>query len=103
MAKFGKRTMAARAAFAGKELVKVNEAVALVKDNANAKFDETFEISMQLGVDPRHADQISQQQCSQNERGFPNNDFGHGVIDAPTALAQLNRPITMAKSSKLFP
>lgn len=58
MAKFGKRTMAARAAFAGKELVKVNEAVALVKDNANAKFDETFEISMQLGVDPRHADQM---------------------------------------------
>ena len=58
MAKFGKRTTAARAAFAGKENVKVAEAVALVKDNANAKFDETVEISLQLGVDPRHADQM---------------------------------------------
>jgi len=58
MAKFGKRTTAARAAFAGKDNVKVTEAVALVKDNAKAKFDETVEISLQLGVDPRHADQM---------------------------------------------
>ncbi|WP_458791816.1 50S ribosomal protein L1 [Yoonia sp. MH D7] len=58
MAKFGKRTTAARAAFAGKELVKVTEAVSLVKGNATAKFDETVEISLQLGVDPRHADQM---------------------------------------------
>ena len=34
------------------------EAIALVKDNARAKFDETIEISMNLGVDPRHADQM---------------------------------------------
>ena len=58
MAKFGKRTTAARAAFAGKENVTITEAVALVKDNAKAKFDETVEISLQLGVDPRHADQM---------------------------------------------
>ena len=58
MAKFGKRTTAARAALAGKENVKVTEAVALLKDNAKAKFDETVEISLQLGVDPRHADQM---------------------------------------------
>ena len=58
MAKFGKRTTAARAAFAGKHNVSVTEAVALVKDNAKAKFDETVEIAMQLGVDPRHADQM---------------------------------------------
>ena len=58
MAKFGKRTTAARAAFAGKDNVTVSEAVALVKDNAKAKFDETIEISMVLGVDPRHADQM---------------------------------------------
>jgi len=38
--------------------VTVAEAVALVKDNAKAKFDETVEISLQLGVDPRHADQM---------------------------------------------
>jgi len=58
MAKYGKRTIAAREAFAGKELVTVTEGVALVKDNANAKFDETIEIAVVLGVDPRHADQM---------------------------------------------
>lgn len=58
MAKFGKRTTAARAAFEGKADVTVSEAVALMKDNAKAKFDETIEISLQLGVDPRHADQM---------------------------------------------
>ena len=36
----------------------VEEAVALIKANANAKFDETIEIAMNLGVDPRHADQM---------------------------------------------
>jgi large subunit ribosomal protein L1 len=58
MAKLGKRTRAAREAFAGKEDVTVAEAVALVKSNANAKFDETVEIAMNLGVDTRHADQM---------------------------------------------
>lgn len=58
MAKHGKRTTAARAAFAGKENLKVAEAVALVKENANAKFDETIEVAVCLGVDPRHADQM---------------------------------------------
>lgn len=58
MAKFGKRTTAARAAFEGKNNVKVDEAVSLVKGAATAKFDETIEIAMVLGVDPRHADQM---------------------------------------------
>ncbi len=58
MAKFGKRTVAARAAFAGKENITVEDAVALVKANATAKFDETVEIALNLGVDPRHADQM---------------------------------------------
>ncbi|SHI56435.1 50S ribosomal protein L1 [Wenxinia saemankumensis] len=58
MAKIGKRTRAARDAFAGKENIALSEAVALVKSNANAKFDETVEISLNLGVDPRHADQM---------------------------------------------
>ncbi len=58
MAKLGKRAKAARAAFEGKENVTVEEAVALVKGNATAKFDETVEIAMNLGVDPRHADQM---------------------------------------------
>ena len=58
MAKLGKRTRAAREAFAGKVDVSVEEAVALIKGNANAKFDETIEIAMNLGVDTRHADQM---------------------------------------------
>ncbi len=58
MAKFGKRTTAARAAFAGKDLISVEDAVALIKANSAVKFDETVEIAMNLGVDPRHADQM---------------------------------------------
>ncbi|MEM6739501.1 MAG: 50S ribosomal protein L1 [Pseudomonadota bacterium] len=58
MGKLGKRTRAARDAFDGKENVSVEEAVALVKGNAKAKFDETVEIAVNLGVDPRHADQM---------------------------------------------
>ena len=58
MAKLGKRTRTAREAVEGKENVTVEEAVALVKANATAKFDETIEIAMALGVDPRHADQM---------------------------------------------
>ncbi|MEK0164508.1 50S ribosomal protein L1 [Phaeobacter sp. JH20_36] len=58
MAKLGKRTRAAREAFAGKDNLSVEEAVALIKANANAKFDETVEIAMNLGVDTRHADQM---------------------------------------------
>ena len=58
MAKLGKRTRAAREAVAGKENLSVEEAVAVVKSNASAKFDETVEIAMNLGVDPRHADQM---------------------------------------------
>jgi large subunit ribosomal protein L1 len=58
MAKAGKRITAARAAFEGKENLKLGEAVALVKANAKAKFDETVEVALNLGVDPRHADQM---------------------------------------------
>jgi large subunit ribosomal protein L1 len=58
MGKLGKRLKAAHAAFEGKEDLTVEEAVALVKANATAKFDESIEIAMNLGVDPRHADQM---------------------------------------------
>lgn len=58
MAKLGKRTRAAREAFAGKENVTVEEAVALIKASAGAKFDETVEVALNLGVDTRHADQM---------------------------------------------
>ena len=58
MANAGKRIRAAREAFVGKENLSVADAVALVKSNATSKFDETIEIAMNLGVDPRHADQM---------------------------------------------
>ncbi|MBU2865861.1 50S ribosomal protein L1 [Pacificibacter marinus] len=58
MAKLGKRTTANREAFAGKADLTVEDAIALVKTGATAKFDETVEIALNLGVDPRHADQM---------------------------------------------
>ncbi|UWQ96139.1 50S ribosomal protein L1 [Rhodobacteraceae bacterium M385] len=58
MGKVGKRFTAAKAAFEGQENVTVEEAVALIKANSKTKFDETVEIALKLGVDPRHADQM---------------------------------------------
>jgi large subunit ribosomal protein L1 len=58
MGKIGKRLKAASAAFEGKENLSVEDAIALVKANASAKFDESIEVAMNLGVDPRHADQM---------------------------------------------
>ncbi|MEM1375704.1 MAG: 50S ribosomal protein L1 [Pseudomonadota bacterium] len=58
MSKLGKRTRAAREAVGEQENLSVDAAVALVKANATAKFDETVEVAMNLGVDPRHADQM---------------------------------------------
>ena len=58
MGKVGKRTKKSLEAFSGKSNVTIEEAVKLVKSNATAKFDETIEIAMNLGVDTRHADQM---------------------------------------------
>jgi len=58
MAKIAKRVKKAQEAFAGKASLSVEDAVKLVKSAASAKFDETVEIAMNLGVDPRHADQM---------------------------------------------
>lgn len=58
MAKYGKRTTAAREGIDPKSTYGLNDAVKMVKDRATAKFDETIELTMNLGVDPRHADQI---------------------------------------------
>ena len=58
MAKIAKKKAAAREAFEGKANISVEDAVKLVKSSATAKFDETVEIAMNLGVDPRHADQM---------------------------------------------
>jgi large subunit ribosomal protein L1 len=58
MAKLGKRTKAARQGVDRTKLYRLDEAVQMVKQRANAKFDETVEVAMNLGVDPRHADQM---------------------------------------------
>jgi large subunit ribosomal protein L1 len=58
MAKMTKRQKALAAAVDAEKLYGLDEAIALVKANAKAKFDETIEISMNLGIDPRHADQM---------------------------------------------
>ncbi|RVT91941.1 50S ribosomal protein L1 [Rhodovarius crocodyli] len=58
MAKLTKRAKALAATVEENKLYGLDEAIALVKANAKAKFDETIEISMNLGVDPRHADQM---------------------------------------------
>ena len=57
MAKLSKRRKA-QAEIDRNRFYAVDEAISIVKDNAKAKFDETIEIAMNLGVDPRHADQM---------------------------------------------
>ena len=64
MAKIGKRLKEANSAFDGQENVSIEKAVSLVKDNAKAKFDETVDIALNLGVDPRHADQMVRGVCA---------------------------------------
>jgi large subunit ribosomal protein L1 len=58
MAKKGKRLRAALGTVDRERLYPLAEAVAAVKANATAKFDETVEVALNLGVDPRHADQM---------------------------------------------
>jgi large subunit ribosomal protein L1 len=58
MAKIGKRLKAINAGFDHSKVYPLPEAIKLVKQNARAKFDETVEMTMNLGIDPRHADQM---------------------------------------------
>jgi large subunit ribosomal protein L1 len=54
----GKRVVKSREGIDVEKAYPLEEAIKLVKDRAKAKFDETIEIAMNLGVDPRHADQM---------------------------------------------
>ncbi|WP_417478737.1 50S ribosomal protein L1 [Maricaulis sp.] len=63
MAKLGKRLAAAREGLSREDAYSVDAAVKLVKANAKAKFDETVEVAINLGVDPRHADQMVRGVC----------------------------------------
>jgi len=58
MAKLTKRMKALAGNVTVDKAYPLNEAISLAKANAKAKFDETIEISMNLGIDPRHADQM---------------------------------------------
>jgi large subunit ribosomal protein L1 len=58
MAKLTKKQKAIAAKVDTDRLYKVDEAIETLKANATAKFDETIEIALNLGVDPRHADQM---------------------------------------------
>ena len=58
MAKLTKKAKTLATTIDREKLHGVNEAIALVKSNATAKFDETIEVAINLGVDPRHADQM---------------------------------------------
>ena len=62
--KEGKRIRSAREGIDAVKLYPIQDAVKLIKDRAKAKFDETIEISMNLGVDPRHADQMVRGVCN---------------------------------------
>ena len=60
----GKRTVAIREGVDREKTYTIVEAVKLVKERAKAKFDETIEIAMNLGVDPKHADQMVRGVCN---------------------------------------
>jgi large subunit ribosomal protein L1 len=83
MAKIAKRVAKAEAQFEGKSNLTVEDAVKLVKGAASAKFDETIEIAMNLGVDPRHADQMVR-----------------GVVQLPNGTGKTVRVAVFARGAK---
>jgi large subunit ribosomal protein L1 len=64
MGKVGKRLEAVREGVDREKFYPLAEAVKVVKSRAKAKFDETVEVSMNLGVDPKHADQMVRGVCN---------------------------------------
>jgi large subunit ribosomal protein L1 len=64
MAHHGKRVRAAREGIDRVKLYPLGDAVRMIKERATAKFDETVEVAMNLGVDPRHADQMVRGVCN---------------------------------------
>src|SRR5512144_2658307 len=64
MATLGKRLKAAQGGIERTKLYDIDQAVKMIKERAKAKFDETIEIAMNLGVDPKHADQMVRGVCN---------------------------------------
>ena len=78
-----KRIKSARGGIDPKKLYSLEEAVKLVKERATAKFDETIEVALNLGVDPRHADQMVR-----------------GVVELPNGSGRSVRVAVFAKDAK---
>src|SRR6202790_2893847 len=79
----GKRSLKAREGIDRSKLYPIEEAVKMVKERAKAKFDETIEIAMNLGVDPRHADQMVR-----------------GVVNLPNCSGRSVRVAVFARGAK---
>jgi large subunit ribosomal protein L1 len=83
MAKLRKKQKAQAGSVDREKFYAVDEALALVKKNATSKFDETVEIALNLGVDPRHADQMVR-----------------GVVNLPKGSGKTVRVAVFAKGAK---
>ena len=83
MAKEGKRITKAREGIDTSKLYELGEAVKMVKSRATAKFDETIEVAINLGVDPRHADQMVR-----------------GVVNLPNGTGKTVRVAVFARGDK---
>jgi len=83
MAKAGKRVKDARKAVDPEKLYPLDEAVAFLKENAKTKFDETVEMAINLGVDPRHADQQVR-----------------GMVSLPNGTGKTSRVAVFARGAK---
>ena len=79
----GKRMKNSREGIDRKQLYDLGEAISMVKERASAKFDETIELSMNLGVDPRHSDQMVR-----------------GVINLPNGTGRSMRVAVFARDDK---
>lgn len=83
MAREGKRIKAVKATVEAGKAYSLTEAVSLVKGNAKSKFDETVEVALNLGVDPKHADQMVR-----------------GVVAMPNGIGKTLRVAVFAKGPK---
>ena len=83
MAKLTKKAKSIATVLDGDKLHGVDEAIAFIKTNATAKFDETVEVAMNLGVDPRHADQMVR-----------------GVVTLPAGTGKTVRVAVFARADK---
>lgn len=83
MAHVGKKIAKAREGIDRNKLYKLEDAIKMVKERASAKFDETVEIAINLGVDPRHADQMVR-----------------GVVNLPNGTGKTVRVAVFAKDAK---